>query len=194
MERQLQAHPLIQLPWPFPCRHITPPSPTLPIIQYHSLVVGLDEIVAKSLDDLGGLAGLDSVGVVAHNDGLAGSHGNDAALLVLSVDGSVVSSQQKVLLASNVQTAGLQRRRVVEALGQLQNLGGRHGEARGGAPDGVTGSGENGGLIDLARSNQVVNVSCVRVCVVDGVLRNRRRYSPCQDMFSMCCVVGLWRV
>jgi hypothetical protein len=150
-------------------RSHVPPSTcrqsSLPIIQYHSLIVSIDEIISQSLNDLGGLSGLHALGVVAHNDGLAGSHGDNAGLLVLSVDGSVVGSQKEVLLASNVQTASLQRRGVVEALGQLQDLGGGHGEARGGAPDGVTGSGENGGLIDLARSNQVVNVSCVSVAV-----------------------------
>lgn len=98
---------------------------------------------------------------MSDENGLASSNGNDAGLLVLAVDGSVVSSQKEVLLALDVQAAGLERRGVIEALGQLQHLSGRHGEAGGGAPDGVTGPGKDGGLVDITRSHQVINISCV---------------------------------
>lgn len=87
------------------------------------LVANANEIVSELLSSRGGSTRLDGGIVVSYNDGELSSDGNYTLLLVLGVNTSVINLECEVFCSLNVDTVGLELAWVVEALGNLLNLG-----------------------------------------------------------------------
>lgn len=117
------------------------------------------------------MAGLDGLIVKADEDALVGLDEDAAASALLAVDGAIVGTEHKVLLASNVEARGTEARGVVEASNEGLGLRARDLEARGSAPLGTI-EAEDGALGDEASANEVVvNVRLPRHfydCFLDG--------------------------
>ena len=92
-----------------------------------------------------------------NNQSLLGSDGNNALLALLTVDTPVVSTEEEVLLALDVETRSLELRRIIKALDKLGNLGG--GDVEGGrlGPNRVTSAGVKSSLAN-AGVGQSINV------------------------------------
>lgn len=79
---------------------------------------------------------------------------------MFTIDRSLVSSDQEILLLLDVQPFGLQISWIAETLYDLSDLISHQGQSTGAGPDGVSSSGVKCRFVDLPCGDQVIGVSC----------------------------------